>query len=62
MTTDGLGSRRLPRRELIRIAGLGGLTIAAASVVNPIPLSALAASANDETPEVSIARAYSQGI
>jgi hypothetical protein len=51
---------RLPRRELIRIAGIGGLTVAAAGVAGGIPLSALAASAQDETPEGFLAYAYAQ--
>ena len=58
MSTDGLETRRLSRRELIRIAGLSGLTIATASLAQPSPLSALAAGARDETPEGFLAWAY----
>lgn len=52
--------RRLPRRELLRIAGVGGLAVAAASVASPFALSALAAGGDDETPEGFLAWAYAQ--
>jgi hypothetical protein len=44
----------------MRVAGLGGLTVATASVAGGIPLAALAASAQDETPEGFLAYAYAQ--
>ncbi len=50
---------RLSRRELVRIAGVGGLAVAA-DVANPFPLSVLADSAQDESPEGFLAWAYAQ--
>lgn len=52
--------RRLPRRELLRIAGIGGLSLAATGLAGGIPLSALAASAQEDTPEGFLAAAYAQ--
>jgi hypothetical protein len=57
MSNDQPNNHRLPRRELMRIAGL---TVAAAGVAGGVPLSALAASAQDETSEGFLAYAYAQ--
>lgn len=53
-------SNRLPRRELLRLAGLGGLSVVAAGIGGGIPLSALAESAQDDAPEGFLASAYAQ--
>jgi hypothetical protein len=37
MSDDGLHQRHLSRRELLRIAGLGGLTAAALATSGPLP-------------------------
>lgn len=55
-----LGNRHLPRRELIRLAGVGGLAVAAAGVAGARPLAALAASVHDATPDGFLAAAYGQ--
>jgi|SRR5947207_2969786 len=60
MSEDNKSVRQLSRRELIRIAGLGGLTVAATGLPVPSPLSTLAAGVQDETPEGFLASAYAQ--
>ncbi len=53
-------SRRLSRRELLRVIGLSGLTAAATSIAGHLPVPVLADSAQDETPEGFLAWAYTQ--
>ncbi|HEX5503056.1 MAG TPA: hypothetical protein VFW96_10570 [Thermomicrobiales bacterium] len=62
MANDNLDSRQFSRRELIRIAGLGGLTVAAAGVAGPLalPRAVSAAGLQDPTPEGFLAAAYAQ--
>jgi hypothetical protein len=62
MSDDGMHQRPLSRRELIRIAGLGGLAATGASLIGPLarPLAASAASLQDDTPEGFLAAAYAQ--
>jgi len=59
MSTDEMETRRLPRRDLLRLAGVSGLAVAA-GVVGARPLMALAASAGEDTPEGFLGAAYAQ--
>jgi hypothetical protein len=56
---DNLSNRQLSRRELVRMAGIGGLT-AALSTVGPMPLSALAAPGQPDTPEALLASIFAK--
>lgn len=62
MNDDYAAQRHLSRRELLRLAGLSGLTVAAAGVAAPLalPHAAVAASLQDPTPEGFLAAAYAQ--
>lgn len=61
MNNEAANSNRLSRRELIRLAGLAGMAVAANRLANTFPgtLSSVA-SAQDETPEGFLAWAYAQ--
>jgi len=55
-----MNAQRLPRRELLRLAGLSGLAVATAGLVGPRPLIALADSTQDDTPEGFLAATYAK--
>lgn len=64
MSDDGLHQRHLSRRELLRIAGLGGLAAAGVGIAGPLvlPSGVAATSLQDDTPEGFLAAAYTQRV
>lgn len=60
MSNDETPPTRLSRRDLLRIAGVSGLTVATGSFATPLSQSVLAMSAQDEAPEGFLAWAYAQ--
>jgi hypothetical protein len=61
MKTVYTSSRRIPRRELLQLAGAGGLAVVLAGVLHVVPSSVLAATdTTDESPEAFLARAYAE--
>lgn len=60
MSNDESTPMRLSRRDLLRIAGVSGLTVATGSFATPRSRSVLAMRAQDEAPEGFLAWAYAQ--